>query len=350
MGAASVKRLIFGIVALICAAISPSRATEVVVPVRVAVANPSALAGRIEATGTVAYKREVALSFKTGGVVKAYKVDIGDPVRAGQLLVSADPTDTVGRRNEAEAVFAQAKANLDRAEQLAAKGFATEARLDDARAAFQRAQSALNSAKFDESRASLVAPSDGVVLIRHAEPGQQMAPGVPVITIGDASSGLIILAPVSDRQIGRVQVGDNAKIKIASLNGQSLGGRVTRLGSKADRATGAFDVEISIDAAPPGLRSGSVGAVSIEPTVTDASAEFLAIPALALLEGRGDLAYVYVIKADDTAVRVAVTVSRFLDADVLISQGLRRGDRVVTAGAAYLRNGQKVRIVAGGAP
>lgn len=337
-------------IALICAALVPVHASDAVVPVRVAIANPSALAGRIEATGTVAYKREVALSFKTGGVVKAYQVDVGDPVRTGQLLVSADPTDTAGRRSEAEAAFAQAKANLDRAEQLAAKGFATEARLDDARAAFKRAQSALNSAKFDESRANLVAPSDGVVLVRHAEPGQQLSPGAPVITIGDASSGLIIVAPVSDRQIGRVQVGDNARIKIASLGGQSLQGRITRLASKADRATGAFDVEIAIDAAPAGLRSGSVGAVSIEPAVADASAEFLAIPAIALLEGRGDLAYVYVIRQGETAVRVAVTVARFLDADVLISQGLRRGDRVVTAGAAYLRNGQKVRIDAGSAP
>lgn len=351
MGIKPVIKGIFAAIAIGAAVASgPALASDAPVPVRVAMANPSALAGRIEATGTAAYKREVALSFKTGGVVRSYQVDVGDPVRAGQLLVSADPTDTAGRRGEAEAAFAQAKANLDRAEQLAAKGFATEARLDDARASFKRAQAALNSARYDESRAALTAPSDGVVLIRHAEPGQQMAPGAPVITIGDANSGLIIVAPVSDRQIGRVQTGDNARIKFASLSGPPLQGRIARLGSKADRATGAFDVEIAIDAAPPGLRSGSVGAVSIEPSVVDASVEFLAIPAIALLEGRGDLAYVYVIRADEKAVRVAVTVARFLDADVLISQGLRRGDRVVTAGAAYLRNGQKVRIVAGAAP
>jgi selenophosphate synthetase-related protein len=69
-----------------------------------------------------------------------------------------------------------------------------------------------------------------------------------------------------------------------------------------------------------------------------------------LLEGRGDLAYVYVVKPDNKALRVAVTVARFIDDDVLISQGLKRGDRVVTVGAAYLRNGQAVTVVAGGAP
>jgi RND family efflux transporter MFP subunit len=325
-------------------------ASDAPVPVRVAVANPSVNAGRIEAAGTLSYKREVALSFKTGGVVKAYAVDVGDPVKQGQLLVSADLTDVAGRRGEAEAAFAQAKANLERAEQLAAKGFASEARVDDARSAFKRAQAALNSARFDESRAALTSPADGVVLVRHAEPGQQMSPGQPVITIGDAGSGLVILAPVSDRHVGRIRVGDMARIVFAALDGATVQGMVTRIASKADRITGSFDIEIAIDAAPAGLRSGSVGAVVITPAVADASAEFLAIPAIALIEGRGDLAYVYVIKPDGKAVRVAVTIARFLDGDVLIKQGLKRGDRVVTVGAAYLRNGQAVTVVTGGAP
>lgn len=350
MGKELIRICVAAALAWQAAASGAVRASETPVPVRIAVASPSASAGRVEAAGTLSYKHEVALSFKTGGVVKAYAVDVGDTVRAGQLLVSADLTDVAGRRGEAEAAFEQARANLNRAEQLAAKGFATEARLDDARAAFKRAQSALNSAKYDESRAALTSPSDGVVLVRHAEAGQQMAPGAPVITIGDARSGMIMLAPVSDRDAGRVQTGNLATVRVTSAAGAPMQGVVSRVGSKADRATGAFDVEIAIDAPPPGLRSGTVGRASITPSVSDASASFVAIPAIALLEGRGDLAYVYVIKPDNKAVRVAVTVARFLDADVLISQGLQRGDRVVTAGAAYLRNGQPVTVVAGVAP
>jgi RND family efflux transporter MFP subunit len=323
---------------------------QTAVPVRVEAAGPAADAGRIEASGVIAFKRETSLSFKTGGVIKAYAVDIGDAVKAGQLLVSADLTDVSGRRAESEAAYAQAKAALERAEQLAEKGFATDARLDEARAAFQRAQAARNSARFDESRAALTAPSDGVVLIKHAEAGQQMAPGAPVITIGDAGSGLILTAAVSDHQIERIQIGDLARIRAATRDAQTIPGRVTRLGSKADRITGAFDVEITIDAVPPGLRSGSVGTAMIIPSVASTDMDLMAIPAIALLEGRGDLAYVYVVKPDNTAVRVAVTVARFLDEKVLLKQGLKRGDRVVVAGGAYLRNGQKVTIVAGGPP
>jgi RND family efflux transporter MFP subunit len=334
----------------VAAGMTIARAQGEAVPVRVEAAAPAADAGRIEASGAIAFKREAALSFKTGGVIKAYAVDVGDAVREGQLLVSADLTDVAGRRAEAEAAFTQAKAALERAEQLAEKGFATEARLDDARAAFQRAQAARNSARFDESRAALTAPSDGVVLVKHAEAGQQMAPGAPVITIGDASSGLILTAAVSDHQIGRIRIGDMARIRIASLGNETVQGRVTRLASKADRITGAFDVEVAMDAPPPGLRSGAVGTAIITPSVASDEADLLAIPAIALLEGRGDLAYVYVIKPDGSAVRVAVVVARFLDDKVLLKQGLKRGDRVVVAGGAYLRNGQKVVVVAGGPP
>jgi RND family efflux transporter MFP subunit len=325
-------------------------AAAAAVPVRVAIAAPAANAGDIQVSGTVTYKREIVLSFKTGGVVKAYAVDVGDRVRAGQPLVNADPTDTAGRRAEADAAYEQAKANLERVEQLAASGFASQARLDEARAAFKRAEAARNSARYDESRAALTAPAEGVVLVRHAEAGQQLPPGAPVITIADLSAGMIMTAQVSDRQIVRIRTGDRAQLRLAGSGRVAAQGTVTRVGAKADRATGAFDVEISLDAPPEGLRSGLVGQAIVAPSATDESAGLLAVPAVALLEGRGDLAYVYVVGPGEKAVRVAVTVARFLEDLVLVKGGLRRGDRVVTAGAAYLRNGQLVTVSAGSAP
>lgn len=318
------------------------------IPVRVATAAPSAEASLVISTGTVLYKREVALSFKTGGVVKAYAVDVGDEVRAGQALVNADPTDVSGRRGEAEAAFAQAKANLERAQQLAAGGFASEARVEDAKTAFQRAQAALNSAKFDETRAALSSPTDGVVLIRHAEAGQQMAPGAPVVTIGDARSGLIMQVPISDRDIVRIRSGDTVRVRMAGLGRTALTGRVTRLAAKADRVSGAFDVEVTLDAPPQGLRSGLIAEAAIAPTLGNGSEALLAIPAIALLEGRGDIAYVFRIDAQGVATRVAVVVERLFGENALIRQGLKAGDQVVTAGAPYLRNGQRVAIAGGG--
>jgi len=313
------------------------------VPVRIAHVEPSADAGRIIVSGTITYKREQVLSFKTGGVVRSYAVDVGDTVKKGASLISADPSDTAGRRAEAEAAFAAAKANLDRTQTLHEKGFVSTARLDDARTAFQRASAARASARFDESRAALVAASDGVVLVRHAEVGQQTAPGAPVITIGDTTSGMIMRAPLSDQQVVRVRMGDKASLRVAGGT-LAVDGTVSRIGAKANPLTGAFDVEITLSKIPEGMRSGLVAEAVLAPTVGEESQTLVAVPAIALIEGQGDAAYVFVISPDRKANRVAVTIAGFTGDSVLIRSGLKTGDEVATSGAAYLRNGQPVSI------
>lgn len=313
------------------------------VPVRVAKVEPSAKAGLIIVSGTIAWKREQVLSFKTGGVVRSYAVDNGDAVRKGDALASADPADTAGRRAEAEAAFAAASANLERNTKLFEKGFVSQARLDDARAAHARAKAALGSARFDESRAALVAPSDGVVLVRHAEIGQQMAPGVPVITIGDTTSGMILRVSLGDREVVRVRKGDTATLRLAA-GAMTAQGKVSRIGARSNPLTGAFDVEITLDAVPEGARSGLVAEATLSPSVGDATQQLLAVPAIALIEGQGDAAYVYVISPDAKASRVAITIAGFAGESVLVKSGLKAGDRVATSGAAYLRNGQPVTI------
>lgn len=315
------------------------------VPVRVARVAPSPDAGLIIASGTITWKREQVLSFKTGGVVRAYAVDVGDRVKKGDALISADPSDTGGRRAEAEAAFAAAKSNLDRATALHAKGFVSNARLDEARTAYQRANAALSAARFDESRAALVATVNGIVLSRHAEIGQQMAPGAPVMTVGDTASGMIMRAPLSDRQVVRVRTGDKASLRVAG-NTMVATGEVTRIGAKASPLTGAFDVEITLATVPDGLRSGLVAEASLTPSIGDASQKLLAVPAIALIEGQGDAAYVFVISKDLKASRVAITIAGFAGENVLVKSGLKDGDQVATSGAAYLRNGQPVSIEA----
>jgi hypothetical protein len=161
--------------------------------------------------------------------------------------------------------------------------------------------------------------------------------------MGDAESGLILNTPLSDGQITRVREGDPAIITFAGLPPAKA--TVTRLAAKADVRTGAFDAELRLATIPEGVRSGLVGEARIQPSIKGQDALSLAIPAIALLEGRGDQAAVFVIDAAGTARRTSVRIAGFLDDLVLIASGLKQGDRVVTSGAPYLRNGQAVTIV-----
>jgi RND family efflux transporter MFP subunit len=314
------------------------------VPVRVAVAASAARAGEIRATGTLVFKREMTLSFKVAGIVKTFHAESGDTVKAGAVLAQLNPTDVGARDREAQATLDNANAALRRAKELQAKGFASQARVDDAMMAVTRARAASDASAFDAAKADLRAPTDGVVLARLAEPNEVVSPGKPILTFGDASGGLVLIVPVSDSQITRLREGDAATITFSGL--KPAFSTVTRLAGKADARTGAFDVELKLAEAPPGLRSGLVGEARIVPAIKDQASTYLAIPALALLEGRGDTAGVFIVDAQGKAQRRSIRVAGFLDDLVLVAEGLKPGEKVVTSGAPYLRNGQIVTIVA----
>src|SRR5262249_47835406 len=154
---------------------------------------------------------------------------------------------------DTQAMVDNAEANLKRADDLAAKGFAAQARVDDAKMALERAKAARDAAAFDAAKAELRAPADGVVLSRLAEPNEVVTPGKPILLFGDASGGLVLVTPVSDTQIMRIRGGDEAAVQFAGL--APLKATVARLAAKADQRTGAFDVELKLDQISAGLRS-----------------------------------------------------------------------------------------------
>lgn len=314
------------------------------VPVRVAIAAPTPSAGEIRATGTLLFKREITLGFKVAGIIKGFNVDSGDAVKAGDVLARLDPTEVGARSRDAQAQLDNAEANLKRTQELFDKGFASQARVDEAKAQVARARAARDSTAFDNAKAELKAPADGVVLSRLAEPSEVVAPGTPILLFGDASGGLVMVTPVSDTQITRIRGGDKAMIRFAGM--AAMKAEVARLAAKADLRTGAFDIELRLSEVASGLRSGLVGEARIQPTVKDQLSTYVAIPAIALLEGRGDRAAVFIVDKTNRAQRRSVRVGGFVDDLVLIAEGLVRGDRVVTSGAPYLRNGQPVVIVA----
>lgn len=326
-------------------AVAATVGDEKPVPVRIAVAKPAHNAGEIRTSGTLLFKREITLAFKVPGIINGFTVDAGDSATSGALLVRLDPTEVGARNRDTQAMVDNAELALKRQQELFAKGFASQAAVDNARMAAERARAQRDATAFDAAKSELHAPADGVVLSRLAEPSEMVTAGKPILLFGDASGGLVVVTPVSDTQITRIRGGDAAQVRFAGV-AAPINAVVSRLAAKADARTGAFDVELKLAQFVPGLRSGLVGDARIVPSVADETATYLAVPAVALLEGRGDQAAVFVVDAHGIAQRRSVRIGGFLDSSVLIAKGLQAGDRVVTSGAPYLRNGQPVTIVA----
>jgi RND family efflux transporter MFP subunit len=289
--------------------------------------------GAVRASGLVGYKREPELAFNAPGVIGSIAVDVGDSVRRGQRLATLRRTSGGANIDEAALARANAERDLRRAQGLFDRGFVSEARLDDARLAVERARDS----------AVLVAPADGVILRRRAEPAQSVAAGAPVLAMGETGSGIVVRAPIASANAARIRAGDAVQVHVAALGAETRSGRVVRIGAKGDELTGAFEVEIEV-AATQGLRSGMVAEVEIAAAPDDAAEGAILVPTLSLLDARADQGIVFVVDAEGLAHRRAVRTAGVTQEGVMVVEGLARGDRVVAAGAAYVRDGEAVRI------
>lgn len=315
---------------------------ETAVPAEIVLVADAPWASNITAAGTVKLKSEQTLSFKVGGLITHFYVDDGDPVTKGQKLATLDLTEVNAQKADAQARVVEAQRAYDRALTLQTKGFGTIAVTDAARRALMTARTSLEQITFNSNWAQIIAPNDGVVLHRFAEPNELMQPGAPVLTVGDRAEGLIMRVPLSDRQMVRLRPGDRAVARFKALSGENVIGKVTRIAAQADPQTGAFDVELTFANPPASLLSGMIGSASITPSVQPETVLF-AIPATALVEGSGDSGYVYSVDPRTNRVsRTTIRVGGIRDTFILVREGLKAGDRIVASGAAYLRDGDLV--------
>jgi multidrug efflux system membrane fusion protein len=216
--------------------------------------------------------------------------------------------------------------------------------------------------------ATIVAPNDGVVLSRAANPGQMVGPGTAIIQFASRGRGNVLRAGVPDREAVRVAIGDPAEVGFAAVPGKVFKGKVSQVAAAADPRTGLFVVEIALEGAQA-LPSGLVGRVAIapaergrvrvrkdkekEPPLADAgsapdvlgnSGGVFAIPAAALVEGDKDHGTVFTVDASGTRARKINVELVGLAGDQVLVRGLGGVTRVVRSGATWLTDSARVEI------
>jgi RND family efflux transporter MFP subunit len=322
----------------------PTPPSEQAAPVRTAPAERSAVGAGVRAVGILGPRDELRLSFKVGGVVERVSVDVGDRVRAGQVLA-------VLKRAEVDAAVAQAaeaaeksRRDLERARQLRADEVATQEQVEDLTTAYNVARSNLDAAEFNARFASIVAPADGVVLQRLARASELVQGGQPVLVLGATGEGWVVRTALADRDAVRVNLGDEASVAFDAFPGRRFAGRVTRIGSSADPYTGTFEVEIEV--VPDGARFARGLVAKVELALGDGDGTQTVVPVTALVEANGPAAIVYVLDAGaGVARRRSVTVGPITGERIVVVAGLDPGEQVVTDGAAWLTDGRPVRVL-----
>jgi RND family efflux transporter MFP subunit len=303
-------------------------------------------AASISATGSLGAKDEIPLAFKIGGVVARVAVDEGARVRAGQPLAELDLREIDAMVSKATAGAEKARRDVARIERLYHDSVATLAQWQDAQTARDAAEADLRAARVNREFAVIVAPGDGVVLRRVVNAGAQVSSGAQVLLFGSAGRGNVLRAGLADRDAVRVHEGDAAVVTFDAFAGREFSGRVRQVGAAADPRTGTYAVEVAVNGADA-LPSGLVGRVRITVRTTSGAANapgVAAIPAEALVEGAGDRGVVFALDAPGRrALRRDVGLVG-VDGDRVLVRGLDGVTRVITAGAAWLRDSARVEV------
>jgi len=312
------------------------------VPVRTAPLVRESLVRPIVATGTLGPKEEIALSFKIGGVIERIAVDPGTRVQAGETLAALDLVEIDAGLAKARSAADKAERDLERLARLHADSVASLAQLQDAETGAEVARADLSAAEFNRRYAVIVAPSDGVILGRRAEPGETVSSGTPVLTLGSQARGAVLRVGLADRDVVRVREGARATVTFDAVPGREFAGRVSEIGARAEPGTGTYVVELTLEDAGT-LPSGLVGRVSIMPQALEPTA---VVPVEAVLEADGDHAVVYALSHDGQRAERRVVTLAFLDGErVAVAHGLDDVSLIVTEGAAWLEDGAAVRVL-----
>lgn len=320
-------------------------AAQAPIPVQVAEVRQAPDTDDVTVYGIVRSEREGVLSFKTSGLIKSIAVDEGDRVAKGDILAELDMREIDADARRAAAAATKAKRDAERLKPLFEKGFASRQAIQDAETAYAQALSERTRVEFNRTLSRITAPADGVVLARAAEPNEIVNPGQPILTVSQGGGGFIMKAGLADRDVARIRIGAAARVTLDAFPEREIAGTVRRIAAASEARTGTFEVEIALSETPEGTASGFIGKARITPE-RSGGAPLLAVPASAILEGHGATANVYVVDEETMTVRQKrIGASSLSGDDVTVTHGLSEGDRVVSAGAPYLREGAKIRIV-----
>ena len=284
----------------------------------------------------IAHDRETTLSPRVAGIVAAMPAQIGARLRRGALVAALDaaPYRAALARAQADA------ARLGRADArngaLLAAGAVAAAEVQDNAAATAAARAAVAGAAYDLASARVTMPFDGVILTRTADVGATVAPGQAVATVADLASPLVARAQVPATVAAGLRRGAVAEVQ---WPGGMVAAHVLRIGAASDPRAGTVEVDLAL-APGAAVASGTVGSVRLAAASAPAGAH---IPAEALADSHGGHGHVYVFDRG-VARLVQIAVLGIDDDDVRIA-GLAPGARVITTGAGFVADGQRVEVL-----
>ena len=349
-----------GSVAAVCALLlaacsRPAPPEEPIRAVKVMTVGAGSLNAGYEFAGEVRARVESRLGFRVGGKITQRQAELGQRVKAGQVLAQLDPQDYRLAADASRAQLAAATTNRDlaaadfkRFSELKAQNFISGAELERRESTLKAAQAQLDQARAQlaaqgnqAAYTTLVADVSGVVTAIEAEPGQVVSAGTPVVRIAQDGPRDVVFAVPEDK-VAALRMGSPVAVDVWASD-KALSGSVREVAASADPVTRTFAVKVGLDANEAAPALGST--VTARPqALTHGAAPVIKLPTTALRQD-GTATAVWVLEPTSMTVRSQpVQIATADGNEAVIASGLTPGMQVVSAGVHVLSPGQKVTL------
>lgn len=306
-------------------------------------------------SGKISASKEANISCLLSGQVDAVYFDIGDSVKAGDMLFKMENATYVNNLSAAEASLAGAELALKNSEKtyennkvLLEAGAVSQSSFDQIELAYEQAKISVDSAKAqvaslqDTVDKSIVkTPISGVVTACNVKAGEVYSQSAGYAFSVIDMSNMTVSVSVSGSIINKISKGDTVSLKVSTVSNDMIEGTVKTVNPAANRA-GTYDVEIEIPNEDGLIKAGMFAEVSF---LSEKVEEVYAVPKDVVFEDE-EGSYVFVAK-DGIAVRKNVTTTVDDGENIAISDGIDDGDLIIVKGHNYIDNGAEVNVVNG---
>ncbi len=296
----------------------------------------------VEALGTARANETVTVTARVSNTISRVNFESGQQVAAGDILVELTDTEEVANLAEARATLREARSEFERVDDLIERGIAPRQRMDEARAAVERAGARVNSIEAQLADRIIRAPFTGVVGLREISLGSLVRPGDPIITLDDTSIIKLDFS-VPERFLSVLSPGQEITAGTSAYPDETFTGTIAQIGSRIDPVTRTITVRAEINNDAGQLRPGQLMTVEMRQDVRSRPA----IPGSAITRYL-DESFVFVIEVDD-GVRIlrqqTVELGSRLGNWVEVTSGLTAGEVIVAEGVHRVRDRMTVEIV-----
>ena len=299
--------------------------------------------GRVEAfyasTASLTAEEEAVVVARTQGVVEQIFVEEGDYVAAGAPLAQLDT-----RRLELE--VARTRTNIEsyerafeRSKRLYETKMISPDAYDQALYNLERENASLNLQLYELDEATIKAPIDGVITLRHIKLGNTLNSNDRAFEL-KRSEVIEAVLNVPEKELSKLEKGQLAIVLIDALDAAEFEGVVNRVSPEIDPSSGTFRVTVSLNNSDNILKPGMFARVNVR---YDSNENTLLLAREAVVTQKDENS-VFVVKAGQ-ATRQTITIGYAMGSSVEVLEGLDEGDQVVITGQGGLRDGASVRLV-----